>query len=94
MNIEGVPISQFVALKFSLFKIQKIVESWRVEPKLIIEKLVEHFREMGIFTVYYGHDEIVINNMMFILKNSPDIQNIVQRANSDELKRQRTRHAE
>ena len=94
MNIEGVPISEFVSHKFTLFKIQKIIDSWRVEPKLIVEKLVEHFREMGIFTVYYGHDAIIFNSMVFLLKNSPEIQQLVQRANHDELKRQRTRHAE
>lgn len=94
MNIEGVPIAQFVTQKFTLLKVQKIIETWRIEPKAIIDKLVEHFREMGIFIVHYGHEEIIVNNMVFILKNSPDIQHLVQKANQDELKRQRTRHAE
>lgn len=94
MNIEGIPISQFISQKFTLLKIQKIIESWRIEPKSIVDKLVEHYREMGIFTVHYGHEEIIVNNMVFLLKNSPEIQHIVQRANQDELKRQRTRHAE
>ena len=94
MNTEGVPIAQFVNHKFALIKIQKIIETWRIEPKIIIERLIEHFREMGIFVVHFGHDDIIINNMIFVLKNSPDIQHIVQKANQDELKRQRTRHAE
>lgn len=86
------PIAHFVSQRYVMPKIQKIVEGWRIEPKFIIEKLVEHFREMGVYTVPFHQERLVMEDMMFQLKHSPDIGRLVARAKQEELKKQRARH--
>ncbi len=94
MNYEEIPIQNFVSSKFSTPSVQKIIESWRVEPQLVIDKVVEYFREMGIYKVGFNQDRMLMNNMLTLLKNSPEIMRMVNKARNDELKRQRNRHAE
>lgn len=94
MAYEDVPIQLFVNQRYLTPVVQKLVDGWRVEAHHVIEKLVEHFREMGIYRVAAVQEQLVIKNMMHQLRHSPDIMRLVQRARQDELKRQRNRHAE
>lgn len=94
MSNESLPIALFIESQYANKKIQKVVESWRIEPAVIITKLIEHFREMGIFHVLAGHESLMLQNILFQLRHSADIQGLVQKAKIDELKRQRSRHAE
>ena len=94
MNYEHVPIAQFVSQRFSSPQVQKLVEAWRVEPQIVIDKIVDYFREMGIFKVTPGHEALLTKNMMHQLRNSPELNQLVNRAKQEELKRQRNRHAE
>jgi hypothetical protein len=94
MNTESTPIGIFVESHYSSKKIQKVVASWRVEPTVIVNKLIDHFREMGIYYVAPGHELLILNNILYQLRYSADIQLLVHRARNDEMKRQRNRHAE
>ncbi len=94
MGLEDTPIQFFIAQRFSTPAVQRLIEGWRVEPADIVEKLVEHFREMGIFKVTAGHEALITKTILFQLKNSPEISKLVQRAKMDEMKRQRNRHSE
>lgn len=94
MNLSPVPIQHFVTEKYLSKSVQKLVESWRLEPRIVIDKLVLHFREMGIFSVTAQHDKLMLQSIVHYLKSSPDLAQMAQRARSDELRRQRSRHAE
>jgi len=94
MNLSPVPIQHFVTEKYLSKPIQKLVESWRLEPRIVIDKLVAHFREMGIFTVTAQHEKLMLQSIVHYLKSSPELSSLAQRARSEELRRQRSRHAE
>lgn len=94
MAFEDVPIQLFVNQLYMRPVVQKIVDGWRVEAHVVVDKLVEHFREMGIYRVAPVNEKLITKNLMHQLRNSPDIQSMVQRARQDEQKRQRNRHAE
>lgn len=94
MFLDPMPINQFVHQRYLTQTIQKIVESWRVEPQLVIEHIVEHFKQMGVFRVYPGHERIILRSMVNQLKVSPDLAQLVARAHTDEIRRQRNRHAD
>lgn len=94
MAQEKMPIHVFVATRWSNPQVQKLVEGWRVEPADVIEKLIEHFRDMAIFEVPYGHETLMLNNLIFQLKHSPELVKMLQKVKADEAKRQRARHAD
>jgi hypothetical protein len=94
MGLESTPITLFINQRYLTQPIQKIVDGWRVEPQHVIDKLIDHFREMGIFAVPYRHEQLVLRDMMYQLRHSPEIYRLVQKARQDELRKQRNRHAE
>jgi hypothetical protein len=94
MAHEDVPIQLFVNQRYMMPAVQKIVDGWRVEAHHVIDKLVEHFREMGIYRVSSVHEALIMKNLMHQLRNSPEILSLVQKARMEEQKRQRNRHAE
>ncbi len=87
-------IATFVTKTFALPAVQKIVESWRVDPAKVIEMLIDHFKDMGILRVPRKHHTLQFRNMVYFLKHSPELQKMVTRTNQDELRKQRTRHAD
>jgi hypothetical protein len=94
MAHENMPILQFVTTKFQTQAVQRIVDSWRVEAKEVVEKVVEHFREMGIYTVPGAQERLITESMVFLLRTSPEISRMVARARNEEIRRSRNRHAE
>lgn len=94
MSSDDLPIALFIERNYSSRRVQKLVETWRVEPSIVITKLIDHFREMGIFFVSPRHEPLMLQNMLFQLRNSAEIQQLVHKAKSEEMKRQRSRHAE
>lgn len=94
MNYDGQPIADFVTQRYMSPMIQKMVDGWRVEPQLVVERAIEYFREMGIYTVPHRQNALILKNLIRYLKTSADLQRLVARARQDELKRQRNRHSE
>jgi len=94
MSFEDIPIHIFVSQRFSSHSVQRVVENWRVEPSVLIDRLIDHFKEMGIFRVARGHEGLIMKNMIHQLKSSPEISRMVYRARQEEMRRQRNRHAE
>ncbi len=94
MNFEGQPIAQYVMQRYMTPSIQKLVDGWRVEPQLVVDRAIEYFRDMGIYTVPYQQNALMMGNLVRYLKSSADLKRMVQSARHDELKRQRNRHSE
>lgn len=94
MIYEPTPIQMFVSQKYQSQAIQKIVENWRVEPQLIVDKLVDHFREMGIYRVPFNQDRLLMADLLRYLKTSPDLMRLVSKARNEEARRQRNRHSD
>lgn len=94
MNFEGQPIAHYITQRYMTPQIQKLVDGWRVEPQLVVDRAIEYFRDMGIYTVPYQQDALIMGNLVRYLKTSTDLQRMVTRARAEELKRQRNRHSE
>ena len=93
MALEDVPIQFFVTQQYLLPSVQKIVDGWRVEPQQVIDRLVDHYREMGIFRVLAGQESMIAGDIMFQLRSSPELTRLVQRARNDEATAARARAA-
>lgn len=91
---DELPISAYIHTAFALPQVQKIVENWRVDPEKVIDMLIEHFKDMGILRVPRGHQPILYQSLVHYLRFSPELQAMVSRTKQDEVRRQRTRHAE
>lgn len=94
MHFEGQPIQHYVTQRYMTQPVQKIVDGWRVEPQLVVDKLIDYFREMGIFVVPYNQDALIMKNLIRYLKTSHELSHMVSRARNEEMKRQRNRHSE
>lgn len=94
MAADRVPIMHFLEERYSTRPVQRIVESWRVEPKQVIERLGEHFREMGIFAVDAHNERLVLLSMLHTLRHSPEILRLVLSARREEQRTQKNRHQE
>ncbi len=91
---ECLSINAYITHSLTLPEVQKITEHWRVDPQMITDMLTEYFREQGIFKVSGAADAILIQNVTYFLRNSPELQKIVSRSMQDELRRKRTEHAD
>lgn len=91
---EEQPIANYIHVSFAHPSVQKIVESWRVDPAKVIDMLIDYFKDMGILRVPRTHQPVLFRTMVHYLKFSPELQKMVTATKQDELRKQRTRHAE
>lgn len=94
MAIDRIPIKNFVTQRFTHPSVQQIIENWRVDPAQLITKLIEYFRDMGIYEVHYGQEKLIMDTLLIQLKTSPEILKYVTQARQQELNRARNRHAD
>ncbi len=92
MASDNVPIHAFVEQKYLSAPMQRLVDGWRLEPKVVVDRLVDHFREMGIYQVTRQNEALILEGIRHQLKHSPDIMRLVMRARLDEQRRAKTRH--
>jgi hypothetical protein len=93
LALDAITIEQFVRTRYSTPAVQKLVASWRIEPEAINRMVIDQFREMGIFSVPYGHDKLMLNHMLAILRHSPEIASAIKRSEIEDQRRMRTRHS-
>ena len=94
MASDSIPISDFVRAKYNSARIQKVVESWRVEPEAVCDILKRYFLDMGIYTVIPTQKQILLDNMVHHLRHSEEVMNLLDKAQKDSFMQQRSRHAE
>lgn len=93
-EFDKTPIWHFITNRYMTPQIQKIVETWRAEPAHVIEKLNEHFKDVGIHTVSRLEENLIMQSILFQLRYSPEILKLLARTRQDEMRRQRNRHAD
>jgi hypothetical protein len=92
MAPDNVPIYAYVQQKYGSAAVQRLVEGWRLESKVIIDRIVDHFRDMGIYTVSRQNEVLIVKGILHQLRHSPEILRLVVRANLEEQRRTRSRH--
>ena len=94
MHLDAIPIEHFLTEKFRARAVQAIVESWNVEPVLIVEILARAFREMGVYRVSHVTERVVFATMLRELRHSPEIQALLAKQRREDLTRKKSRHAD
>lgn len=94
MLTEPLPIELFVTMRFEERHIARIIENWPVESKTLIKIVTGHFREMGLYTVSGETETQVFENILVMLKSSPQIAELVHKAHMAEAARKQSRHAQ
>lgn len=93
-QIDPVAIDVFVAQMFEDPKVQSIVGEWRIEPSILQDSMVRVFKEMGLYFATPSHRAILLHCILRTLKSSPEIRQLVKRAEMEEKARRRSRHAD
>ena len=87
-------IEQFIKIIVTEDKeVAKITDSWNIERDEVISIIINHFKELGIFFVEpMGHAELIYENIVFQLKQSPVLIERRQKVNK-EIERAKAKHA-
>ena len=88
LRTEPVPIENFVSLEFGRNTVAKLIANWRIEPETLIQIIISHHREMGVFFVYPQHEKVIQKSIINALKSSPEVVRLLRRAEMNELTRQ------
>ena len=89
MSYKRIPITSFIAQRYSHQSVQKIVETWPVEASEVIERLTSYFHDMGIYEVTQGSEKPIIDTMLLQLRHSPEIAKLVRHMQQEDLRRMR-----
>ena len=80
MLTEPLPIQIFVNTRFQEKEIIEIIEKWRIESEELQSLVTREFKEMGIYSVTPTLEREIKQLLVGILVNSPDIIELVSRA--------------
>jgi hypothetical protein len=94
LRIEPLPIENYVQQQFGHQSVIKIIQNWRVEPEVLVNIIINHFRDMGIYYVGPKQEKLMQKSLIHGLKNSPEIIKMLKRAEQSELSRRRNRHGD
>ncbi|MCX6116964.1 MAG: hypothetical protein NT027_05445 [Proteobacteria bacterium] len=80
-NVESIPIEVFVVQVMATKVAMQIVENWPLKSEAILAILVKHFNDLGIYQVNpFGQADVVKEEILFFLKNSPQILEMIAKA--------------
>lgn len=94
MLTEPLPIEIFVTMRFEERRVARMIENWPIETKTLMRIVIGHFREMGLYTVSSETEMQVIENIIMLLKTSPQIAELVHKAQAAEAARRQNRHSQ
>lgn len=94
MLTESLPIEIFINARIESPRIAKVINNWKIETRSIELVLIAHFKEMGIYTVTPTTEYRMIDTIIGLLQNSPDLFAMVKKAEAAEMARKQSRHAD
>jgi len=95
LQTEPIPIHIYVEQCFHNRTIAQMINGWKVEPRELIDIILVHFRDMGIFFALPSYRDLILKNIIHNLKYSREITTLVKEVEYESLKRQQqNRHAE
>lgn len=81
MNTEKVPTDIFVMQVLSTKAARRIIDDWPIKPEQLVSIAIKHLKDLNIYQVTPGqHEEIVRNEILFFLKNSSVILEMINKA--------------
>lgn len=93
MRTEPLPVDMYLQQMLASPQLVGIYRDWRLDIPKLLPVLSKIFKEMGIYEICPGHDKLVVANLVFHLRNAPEILNMRRRAEMSEMMRRNTRHS-
>ncbi len=94
MYEDPIPVEIYVSQCFLNPVITKTISNWRIEPAKIQTVIVQNVRDLGINFVLRQQKKPLLDFVLFCLKRSKEIRQMVKRAETEEKERKRSRHAD
>ena len=61
---------------------KKIMDGWPLEDTDVVNFVVDHFSKLGVFQVEpLSGSDLIYSNTLFLLRNSPELANLVSKTN-------------
>jgi hypothetical protein len=80
-------IREFINIVCQEKKMKYILDGWPVDTEIIMKYLVSHFSMLGIFDVRSpASSKIIYNSILFLLENSPELQELVKKGQKERMK--------
>lgn len=81
MNTEKVPVDVFVLQVMATKAARNIMDDWPIKPEMLVSIVTKHLKDLNIYTVSpAGQDELIRKEILFFLKNSSVILEIIEKA--------------
>ncbi|MFY7927524.1 MAG: hypothetical protein ACOVS5_01525 [Oligoflexus sp.] len=94
MLTEPLPIEIFVQTRFAEKAVVTIIENWRVESDDLQKIIIGYFKEMGVFSVLPQMEAELKLALLAWLETSPEIYQIVRKAEMQEQLRRQSRRSD
>jgi hypothetical protein len=81
VNTESVPTDIFVIQVMSTKAARRIYDDWPIKPEQLLSITIKHLKDLDIYQVKPGeHEKIVREEILFFLKNSSIILELIDKA--------------
>jgi hypothetical protein len=81
MNTEKVPVEVFIQQVLATKAAQQIIDQWPIKAEVVLQIVIRHLNDMGIYMVNpVGQDPVVRKEIIFFLKNSSAIMDLIDKA--------------
>jgi hypothetical protein len=89
-----IPIDIFVSQVMQRGKVIELINGWRIESEDLHRIVVRNLEDMGVYFVRPEQHDLIAAQVLFHLKNSPEIVMMNRKAEQEEANRRRNRHAD
>lgn len=81
LNTEVIPVEVFVAQVMATKLVSQITDSWPLKSESILDVVVKHFHDLGIYSVSpFGQYDVMREELVFFLQNSQLIIDMIDKA--------------
>lgn len=85
LDVEARSLHEFIQRSFEHPRIKAVIQQWRVDPKDAFRIVERELLEMGIYAVPpLAYSQAMIEQIVFCLKNSPNVRSYLAEAERQE----------
>jgi|GEM_PF-2252548 len=88
MAVEPIAVGSFLTQIFQTKRIKEVIQEWTADPEQLQEIVEKELIEMGVFMINpTGYYEFMCDQVVFLLRNSPNIRALLSRLAIEAKKR-------
>jgi hypothetical protein len=86
--VEPIAVGPFLTQIFQTKRIKEVIQEWTADPEQLQEIVEKELIEMGVFMIHpTGYHEFMCDQVVFLLRNSPNIRILLSRLAVEAKKR-------